>query len=159
MSREQRLQAQILELQSRWDLLSQKLRGLEEQNDRETRYEEQWRMAPIISDLKTERQQVEAELTRLEEEHQIKNPLPPGQIRQERIWSSETHREGGGQESPATLGRARVKKLVDTTSLPQTLGASALTPTPTPTQEPADEGRSLFPSPSGRRWPAGPDEG
>jgi septal ring-binding cell division protein DamX len=28
-----------------------------------------------------------------------------------------------------------------------------------PTQEPAAHGRTLFPSPSGRRWPEGPDEG
>jgi len=37
--------------------------------------------------------------------------------------------------------------------------ANAVPSPPTPTQEPAAEGLFAFPSPSGRRWPEGPDEG
>ena len=44
------------------------------------------------------------------------SPLPPGQIRRERIWSDEVRPEGYGQDSPETLGpgvRAKNRPLPD----------------------------------------------
>ncbi|MCI5223993.1 MAG: hypothetical protein D3924_15315, partial [Candidatus Electrothrix sp. AR4] len=58
--------AKIEEIQKKWNLLTAKLSGLEEQRITETRSEELFRLDQIISRVKDERQQLEQELVELQ---------------------------------------------------------------------------------------------
>ena len=69
MNSQRRLQARINELHLRWGRLSQKLQGLQQQRDLETRFEEKLRLDSLIRETEAEREQVEAELQRFEAEH------------------------------------------------------------------------------------------
>jgi len=63
---EQRLRQQIAELQKQWDLLSEKLSGLEQDKILETRSEERFRLEHKIKKIEAERQQIEQQLKELE---------------------------------------------------------------------------------------------
>jgi chromosome segregation ATPase len=62
--RKELLQSHIKELKDRWEQLSQKLKAISKQRDLETRADEKMRMNAVISETETERNQVEAELTK-----------------------------------------------------------------------------------------------
>ena len=63
-----RLSREICHLQKQWGLLSDKLTGLEEQRILETRAEEKLRLQSLINETRTERDQIDTELTTLQDQ-------------------------------------------------------------------------------------------
>ena len=61
-----RLKKESDRLQQQWELLNEKLSGLNEQWIRETRFEEKWRLKKLIDDTQIERDQIGEQLKDLE---------------------------------------------------------------------------------------------
>jgi len=66
VSNEQRLRHEITKLQQQWDLLNEKLSGLEQDKILETRSEERFRLEHRIKKIEAERQRIEQQLHKLE---------------------------------------------------------------------------------------------